>query len=147
MHWSVKPVPNRPGAQSEQVADPAADHLPDSHGAQDVEPDEAEVPAGQIAHTVERDVSEDVAPGSAYLPVGHETSPEQSLEISPVFEPYFPAGHLAQTVSSVTVFDLAPATAYVPIEHKTSPEHEEVVLPPVPNFPAGQLVHSLPAVE
>ena len=112
-----------------------------------VEPDKAEVPAGQIAQTNGSLVSEDVAPGRAYLPSGHETSPVQSLEVSPVVEPYFPAGHLAQTVSSVTVFDLAPATAYVPIGHEISPEHEEVVLPPVPNFPAGHIVHSLPAVE
>ena len=105
------------------------------------------IPPGQLAHTVESDVSEDVAPGRAYLPSGQVTSPVQSLEVSPVVEPYFPAGHLAQTVSSVTVFDLAPATAYVPIGHEISPEHEEVVLPPVPNFPAGHIVHSLPAVE
>ena len=85
-------MPKRPGAQSEQDAEPAAAHLPDSHGVQVVKPDEAEVPAGQIAHTVERDVSEDVAPGKAYFPRGHETSPVQSLEVSPVVEPNFPAG-------------------------------------------------------
>ena len=114
---------------------------------------DAVLPAGDIelaaqeAQTLASVNVFDVAPARAYLPSGQVTSPVQSLEVSPVVEPYFPAGHLAQTVSSVTVFDLAPATAYVPIGHETLPEHERVVLPPVPNFPAGHLVHSLPAVE
>ena len=85
-------MPNRPGAQSEQVAEPAADHLPDSHGVQVVEPDEADVPAGQIAQTVASVHIFEIAPGKAYFPRGHETSPVQSLEVSPVVEPNFPAG-------------------------------------------------------
>ena len=110
-----------------------------------VESDEEKVPAGQLAHTVESDVSEDVAPGTAYLPAGQVTVPEQLLEVSPVSEPYLPAGHLAHTVSSVTVLDLAPATAYEPIGHNTLSEQEEEVLPPVPNFPAPQIKHAPPA--
>jgi len=83
-------VPKRPGAQSEHDAEPAAAHVPGRQWMQILF--DKYIPPGQLAHTVERDVSDDVAPGRAYLPVGHETSPEQLLEVSPVVEPYFPAG-------------------------------------------------------
>lgn len=121
-------------------------YFPAAHAVQVVEPDVEKVPAGQLAHTVESDLSEDVAPGSAIFPAGHETSPVQPLDVSPVVEPYFPAGHLAQTVSSVTTLDLAPATAYVPIGHDaTLPEQESVVsFAMEPNFPAG---HEVQVVE
>ena len=62
-------------------------YFPAAHGVQVVESDEEKVPAGQLAHTVERDVSEDVAPGRAYLPAGQLTGPEQLFEVSPVVEP------------------------------------------------------------
>ena len=87
------------------------------------------------------EVSEDVAPGRANLPSGQETAPEQSPEVSPLVEPYLPAGHIAQTFTSVTVLDVAPGNAYLPAGHVTTPEQEEVVLPPVPNVPAGHTLH------
>ena len=57
-----------------------------------LEPVEEDVPAGQLAHTVASVHKFEVAPGSAYFPRGHETSPVQPLEVRPVVEPYFPAG-------------------------------------------------------
>ena len=135
--------------QTEEISPVIEPNFPAAHGVQIIESDEEKVPAGQLAHTVESDASEDVAPGRAYLPAGQVTVPEQLLVVSPVSEPYLPAGHLAQTVSSVTVFDLAPATAYVPIGHITLPEQVSVVsLATEPNRPAAHDVHVVePDVE
>jgi hypothetical protein len=62
--------------------------------------------------------------------------------VSPKEEPYVPAGQNVQTLPSVRVFDVAPGRAYLPDGHVTVPEQEEVVLPPVPNVPAGHIIHS-----
>ena len=99
------------------------------------------MPPGQLTQTAASAISEEDAPGRANLPAGQETAPEQSLEVSPLVEPYLPAGHMAQTLTSETVLDVAPGNAYLPAGHVTTPEQSEVVLPPVPNFPAGHIIH------
>jgi hypothetical protein len=58
-----------------------------------LEPEEADVPAGQLAQTVESVTSADEAPGRAYLPDVQDTSSVQAAVGSPVVDPYLPAGH------------------------------------------------------
>lgn len=99
------------------------------------------VPPGQLAQTEVSSVTEEDAPGRAYFPAEQETATVQSLEVSPLVEPYLPAEHKAQTLTSVRVLDVAPGNAYLPAGHVTTPEQSEDVLPPVPNFPAGHIVH------
>ena len=54
------------------------------HSAEAMLPSAEIEPAGQLAHTVESDRSDEGALGIAYLPAGHVTVPEQLLEVSPV---------------------------------------------------------------
>jgi hypothetical protein len=96
VHWSVAPVPYRPGAQSEHVAEPAAAHVPGLHGVQVIAFDDADVPAGQLAQILESVHKFDVAPGKAYFPRGQEIVLVQLLDVSPVVEPYVPAGQRVQ---------------------------------------------------
>ena len=63
------------------------------HSVADVLPAAEIKPFEQLAHTVERDVSEDVAPAIAYLPAAQSVMvPEQVLEVKPSVSPYVPAG-------------------------------------------------------
>lgn len=82
-----------------------------------------------------------------YRPAAH--SPEQAAEGSAVLLPKVPVGQSIQ--------DAEPATLYLPMGHVDawavvdpaahaypawqSPEQAEVVDPPLPNLPAGQVVH------
>jgi hypothetical protein len=95
------------------------------HSAKDMLPSAEIVPAGQLAHTVGDDRSNDGALGIAYLPAGHVIGPEQLLEVSPVSEPYLPAGQAVQTA--------LPASAlYEPAAHAEQPLGEPLVKPAVP---------------
>ena len=75
-------------------------------------------------------VSLEVAPASAYVPLGHDRVPEHADVVSPVVEPNVPGGHDVQTV--------APAREYVP--RPQVPEHVDTLSPEVdPKLPAVQL--------
>ena len=52
-----------------------------------------DVPAGQLAQTVDSVHKFDVAPITGYFPRGQVTSPVQPAVGSPVDAPYLPAGH------------------------------------------------------
>jgi hypothetical protein len=52
-----------------------------------------DVPAGQLAQTVDSVHKLDVAPITGYFPRGQDTSSVQAAVGSPVVDPYLPAGH------------------------------------------------------
>jgi hypothetical protein len=55
-----------------------------------------------------------------------------------------PAGQFAQTSRLVVSVEFAPLNAYLPAGHAIDPEQDEVISPPLPNVPEGQIVQDEP---
>ena len=74
--------------------------LTSKHSLTSIDPIAELLPAGQSAHVFVFDVSDEIAPDSAYVPTGQETGPEQEVLPRRVDAPKVPAGQFRHPLAA-----------------------------------------------